>query len=248
MSPSPAASLLTADPSTLAGRCVLLAGATGAVGTALLDRLVALGARPAVAVRKSWQVQGIEARIGAAAGLVGVVPTGDGEAAAGFVKGAQDSLGAIEAFVSTAGSFRAAEIGRDRGGDDQELFDANFRGTHTLLRAVVGGMRRRRRGAIVLTGALAVGRAGPGIALYAATKAALHEYARVLAAEVGADGVGLALLAPGTIDTEANRRAMPDADRRAWIPVEVLVDALLGAAAGAAPVAAVDPCFTLAEA
>ena len=69
---------------------------------------------------------------------------------------------------------------------------------------------------------------------FQASKAALHAYAEVLAAEVADHGVAVAVVAPAVLDTEANRSAMPDADRSSWTPVEHVVDALLDAAAGGA--------------
>lgn len=225
--------LLTSDPAVLRGRTVMISGATGAVGRALVARLVELGAKPAIAVRKSWQVERMQQLVGGAEALVGAVGPHDGEAAAGFVKGATDSLGPIEAFVSTAGAFRMAEVGRDKTGDDLALLEANFVAVHNLVRAVVSPMKRRRSGTLTFVGAATVGTPVPGMALYAAAKAALHEYARVLGRELAGHGIRVTVVAPGVLDTDANRAAMPDADRSDWTPVDRLVRALLGAAAGA---------------
>lgn len=218
----------------LSGRTVVVAGGTGAVGKALVQRLVELGAKPAVAVRKAWQVGPMRELLGDADGLVAVVAPGDGEAAAGFLKGARDSLGPVAAVLSAAGAFRMAEIGRDSAGDDTSLFEANFVATHTLVRAAVGGMRRAGSGVFAFTGADCVGTPIPGMGLYQATKAALHAYAEVLAAEVAPHGLAVAVVAPGVLDTEANRQAMPDADAAGWTPVGHVVDALIDAASGGA--------------
>jgi len=223
----------------------MISGATGAVGRALVVRLLEIGAHLAIAARKPWQVERLQIECPGADTLVGLVGSRDGEAAAGFVKGATDSLGPIEAFISTAGTFRMAEIGRDHAGDDVALLDANFLAAHTLVRAVVGPMKRRKSGSLVFTGARTVGSAAPGLALYSASKAALHEYARCLAAEVAGAGVRVAVVAPGVIDTEANRAAMPDVDPAVWTPVDTVVTALVGAAAGGAPIGAADPVFSV---
>lgn len=245
--PTSADVLTTRDPALLRGRTVMLSGATGAVGRALVTRLREVGAKLAIAVRKSREVDRLQAELADADVLVGLVEPRDGEAAAGFVKGASDSLGPIDAFVSTAGAFRSAEIGRDKAGDDLMLLEANFLAVHNLVRAVVSPMKRRNTGSLVFTGADAVGSPAPGMALYAASKAALHEYAHALAAELRGTGVRVAVVAPGVVDTEANRDAMPDADRSTWVPVPRLCDALLGAAVGDLPAeAGADPVFRLA--
>jgi NAD(P)-dependent dehydrogenase (short-subunit alcohol dehydrogenase family) len=218
----------------LSGRTVVVAGGTGAVGKALVQRLVELGAKPAIAVRKAWQVASMRELLGDADGLAAVVAPGDGEAAAGFLKGARDSLGPVAAVLSAAGAFRMAEIGKDRAGDDTSLFEANFVATHTLVRAAVGGMRRSGSGVLAFVGADCVGTPIPGMGLYQASKAALHAYAEVLAAEVAQHGLAVAVVAPGVLDTEANREAMPDADRSGWTPIDQVVDALIEAASGGA--------------
>jgi NAD(P)-dependent dehydrogenase (short-subunit alcohol dehydrogenase family) len=84
----------------LAGRTVLLQGATGTVGSAVLRRLCDQGANVAVAVRKDWQVRRLKAALPPAS-AVGLVPSGDAEAAAGLVKGVEDWLGPIDALIAT---------------------------------------------------------------------------------------------------------------------------------------------------
>ncbi|MBK8980543.1 MAG: SDR family oxidoreductase [Planctomycetes bacterium] len=229
------------DPAALRDRCILLAGATGAVGGAVLERLRDAGARIAAAVRKPRQVADLRERLGAAPHLVAVVDSDDTEAAAGFVKGVEDALGPVDALISTAGAFAFARVGDDPAGLDRQLFDANFAATHTLVRAVVRPMLRRQTGSLVFTGARAVGQAGPGMALYAATKAALHEYARVLQAEVGSAGLAVRVITPGLIDTPANRRAMPGADPAGFEPLDGVVDALLAASLARSPASPDDP-------
>src|SRR5262245_29126279 len=121
----------------LAGRVTLLAGSTGAVGGALAAHLLANGGRVGLAVRKPWQVQSVREAFGANGALVGCVPTGDSEAAAGFVKGVNDALGPIEACVAATGAFAAATIGKDPAGQLAELLDANLYSATGLARAVL---------------------------------------------------------------------------------------------------------------
>ena len=221
---------------TLAGRTLLVSGATGAVGGELLRASLAAGASVGIAVRRQWQVQQLTKALPRATTLVGLVPTHDGEAAAGFVKGVEDSLGPIEALVSAAGGFLAAPAGDDRTGDAAQLFDANLFTAMTLVRAVLQPMRARGRGSVVLTGArVATGEPPPGMSLYYASKAALHAWARALANELEPSGLRVAVVAPGTIDTEANRAAMPAADRSTWLAPAAVAAALLEAMAGRLP-------------
>lgn len=225
---------MTVGASALTDRVVLLAGATGAVGAELLQELLARGARVGVLVRKPWQVRELVARLPAGRTLVGVVGATDSEAAAGMVKGVEDSLGPILALVSTAGAFHAAPFAAEPVGLLGSLLEANLIANATIARAVVPPMQRRRTGALVFTGAAAAETASAGMASYVASKAALHMWARSLAAELAPAGLHVTVVAPSTLDTPANRAASPEADRSRWLPVPRLVAALLAAITGTA--------------
>jgi NAD(P)-dependent dehydrogenase (short-subunit alcohol dehydrogenase family) len=219
----------------VAGRVVLLVGATGALGGVVARRLLDGGARIGVAVRKGWQVDQARAAFGPDRVLVGCVPSGDSEAAAGFAKGVNDALGAIDALIATNGAFRCATIGKDRADEFGDLFDANVLGGTTLARAVLAGMRRRQRGRLVFVGSAAVGSGGGGMTNYLATKAALHEWVRALDDELSGSGVRAFAVLPGIIDTEANRAALPTADRRGWHALDEVAALLLQCALGEPP-------------
>jgi NAD(P)-dependent dehydrogenase (short-subunit alcohol dehydrogenase family) len=219
-------------------RVTLLAGATGAVGGALARHLVQAGGRVGIAVRKPWQVEPVRGEFAGKGVLVGCVPTGDSEAAAGFVKGVADALGPIDAYVAATGSFAACRIGKDPAVQLQDLLDANLHAATGLARAALAPMRRRRAGRLVFVGAAAVGTAhAGGMANYLASKAALHEWVRALHCELAAEAAALraAAILPGVIDTAANREAMPDADRSRWHPVAEVVGALAICAFGEPP-------------
>ncbi|MCA8973825.1 MAG: SDR family oxidoreductase [Planctomycetes bacterium] len=211
---------------------VLLSGATGALGSAFARHALACGARLAATVRREWQVEQVRAALGSERVLVGVVEAQDGEAAAGFVKGANDALGPITALVCTAGLFGTHQVGSDPAGELLRLVQANLLAGANLARAVLPGMRRRRRGTLTFVGSSAVGRDLPLSANYLASKAALHEFVRALALSLDGSGVRAAAILPDTFDTEANREAMPAADRTGWVSIEQGVLALADHAFG----------------
>ena len=77
-------------------------------------------------------------------------------------------------------------------------------------------------GSVVMVGALAAETGGDGMAAYAVAKSAVHALTRVLAAENRDRGVRFNAVLPGTIDTPANRKAMPEADHSAWTSPEAI--------------------------
>src|SRR6202035_4502701 len=84
------------------------------------------------------------------------------------------------------------------------------------------GMVARKRGSIVVIGSRAVERPWTSVSAsaYGTTKTAVVALAQTVAAEVLADGVRVNAILPSTLDTAANRRAMPDVDPSRWVTTE----------------------------
>jgi NADP-dependent 3-hydroxy acid dehydrogenase YdfG len=180
---------------------VLIAGATGRIGTAFAQRVLARGGRVAAVVRRPWQVEALQRALGRERTLVGVVATGDAEAAAGFVKGAQDALGAIDVFAGLAGSWETRLAAREPG-DPTDQLAANLIANATLARAVLPAMRRRRRGVLDFAGA-ADAELARGSAAFAAGKGALHAYTLALARDLEGSGVAVRTLLLTAADVAA---------------------------------------------
>jgi NAD(P)-dependent dehydrogenase (short-subunit alcohol dehydrogenase family) len=69
---------------------------------------------------------------------------------------------------------------------------------------------------------------------YTVSKAGVNALTQALAHEVRARGVTVNAVLPSTMDTEANRRAMPDADRSGWVTPDSVARAILFLASDAA--------------
>jgi NAD(P)-dependent dehydrogenase (short-subunit alcohol dehydrogenase family) len=80
-------------------------------------------------------------------------------------------------------------------------------------------MVEAKQGSIVVVGSRAVERpwTSAGAAAYAAAKAAVVTMAETVATEVLEHGVRVNAILPSTMDTAANRAAMPDADPSRWV-------------------------------
>jgi len=66
-----------------------------------------------------------------------------------------------------------------------------------------------------------------GFIAYTVAKAGVIALTQALAQEVRGRGVTVNAVLPSTMDTEANRRAMPGADRRSWVTPEAVAHAIL---------------------
>lgn len=131
-----------------------------------------------------------------------------------------DAQGPIAASVHLVGGFAMAPF-RDTTLDTfQGQLDTNLRTCFLCCRAAA---RRMERGAIVNVAARpgVEPRRGAGMSAYAVSKAGVVALTELLAEEL-AGQVRVNAVAPGTIDTPANRAAMPDADRSRWVSPEAL--------------------------
>jgi NAD(P)-dependent dehydrogenase (short-subunit alcohol dehydrogenase family) len=156
--------------------------------------------------------------------------TGDAQALTLALARAEEELGPIAGAVLTAGTWRGGHhfIEPEAAVDYRAVMDANLESASVALRAVLPGMVARRHGSIVLIGSRAAVRpfAAAGDAAYAAAKAALVALGQAISAEVLAVGVRVNVLLPSTIDTEANRQAMPEADHARWVTTDSLGDVI----------------------
>ena len=207
---------------------ILVTGGNGALGGAVVARLAADGAQ-VVALERSksgeLQLERVKPNL-----LRLNVNTADAAAVAGGVAKAEAELGPLTGAVLTAGAWRGGHKFHEAAAaaDYRTVMDANLESAQVVLRAVLPGLVQRKTGSVVLVGSRSGVRPydAPGDAAYAAAKAALTALAQAIAAEVLADGVRVNLVLPSTIDTEANRQAMPDADRSRWVTTDSLGDVI----------------------
>ncbi|MGH7272015.1 MAG: SDR family NAD(P)-dependent oxidoreductase [Polyangiaceae bacterium] len=141
----------------------------------------------------------------------------------------REAMPRIEREVGQAPSRAALIAGAWRGGRalHEETTDetwttmmtANLETVHRTLRAVLPPMVARKRGSIVVVGSRAAERpaTGSGSAAYAASKAAVVALSQAVAAEVLDHGVRVNAVLPSTMDTPANRAAMPKVDPGHWV-------------------------------
>jgi NAD(P)-dependent dehydrogenase (short-subunit alcohol dehydrogenase family) len=207
---------------------VLVTGANGALGSAIVERCATDGAR-VVALERSKNGEVKLER--ASANVVRLhANTGDAAALAGAIARAEAEVGSVTGAVLTAGAWRGGHKFHEAeaAADYRTVMEANLEATNVALRAILPGLVARRRGSIVLIGSRSGARpyAAPGSAAYAAAKAALAALAQAIAAEVLEAGVRVNSVLPSTIDTEANRKAMPDADRSRWVSTDSLADVI----------------------
>jgi len=189
------------------------------------DHFVDAGARLAIPWVVEPEVPMLKQRLGNrfsdANVLLKRVDVGDEAQIASFVNDVTTKFGKVDILVNLVGGFWGGKsIAETSQAEWQAMFDMNVKPTFLCCRAVVPAMKKNSYGRIVSvssrTGLLGAG----DFAAYAVAKGAIATFTVSLAEEVLPDNVLVNAIAPSTIDTEANRAAMPKAKHENWVKPE----------------------------
>jgi NAD(P)-dependent dehydrogenase (short-subunit alcohol dehydrogenase family) len=184
-------------------RLALVTGATGGIGRALCEALVAAGRRVIATGRDEARLRELSDAHGA---CIVTLPCDLGErgAWARLLRQVETQVGALDELVSNAGIVRYAPIGSVREEDLRAQLELDFVVPYLIAQDVGSAMRKRGHGAIVHITSTLGERPAPDTSAYAAAKAALINATKALALEL-APLVRVNALSPGIVDTEMVR-------------------------------------------
>lgn len=217
-------------PQDFKDQTVLIAGGTGGLGRAVSLAFLGQLARVFVTYRVESEFAALKKAAGASStSLEGYQVDVTNEAAVGQLveKLALDN-GRIDVLVNTVGAYAA---GKPLWETEPRVFDQmlalNLRTGYLLSRAIIPIMLKQGSGAIVNTAARAAFDHAAAASAYAASKAAAVAMMDSLAADLKGTGVRVNSVLPSIINTEANRRAMPQADFSKWPKPEDIARVIL---------------------
>ncbi len=124
------------------------------------------------------------------------------------VQAAEDRFGAIDVLVNNAGYGYQASVEEGEDAEIRAQFDANVFGLFAMIRAVLPGMRARRRGHILNISSVAGFVGFPGSGYYAASKHAVEGLSDALAREVAPLGIKVTCIEPGPFRTDWAGRSL----------------------------------------
>ena len=99
----------------------------------------------------------------------------------------------------------------------EQMRDLNLTAAFYVLRAAIPHLRKSPRGRIIVVGSLTAAEPHASLAAYVTFKSALTTLVRTVALENKDAGLTANVILPGTMDTLANRKAMPNADFHKWL-------------------------------
>ena len=204
------------------GREAIVTGGTGALGRAVVGRLVAAGATVHVPVYVAEELQRFPYRNHDAVRLHEGLDLGT-EADVAKLYGATSTL---YASVHVAGGFAMGPIADTDLGVWDHLVRMNATTCFLCCREAVRTMSGRE-GRIVNVSARPALVPTAQMSAYAASKAAVSALTQSLSEELADSSIWVNAIVPSIIDTEANRAAMPDADHAAWPTPEQIAETIV---------------------
>jgi NADP-dependent 3-hydroxy acid dehydrogenase YdfG len=175
----------------LAGRVVVVTGASSGIGAAVAREVAGAGARVVIGARRADRLDGVAAAIRAAGGEADAVVTDmrDPAQVERLIDGAVARHGRLDALVNNAAIGHVRTVAEGRTEEWQAVFETNVLGPLVACRAALRHMLPRGAGDVVSMTSAAAHEAWPYLAAYSASKAALHTLSRALRAEVAPLGI-----------------------------------------------------------
>jgi NAD(P)-dependent dehydrogenase (short-subunit alcohol dehydrogenase family) len=201
----------------LRGVRAAITGGTSGLGLALMDELLARGARVAFVAREPARVAAVAAERRGVVGLVGDVGRKDNiYPLATQITGLLGGLDVLVNNASSLGPTPLALLGDTECEDFEATLAVNVLGPFRLTKALLGALAASAReygGALVLN-VSSDAAAEPYVrwGAYGSSKAAQRQMSRVWNAELVSERIRVLTLDPGDMDTPLHRLALPDTD------------------------------------
>ena len=217
----------------------LVTGGTGGLGRAVTARFLADGFKVAVPYRSEPEWSALSSahqdsvRSGALYGFVADV-TDESSMAEATAKAAA-AMGGVRVLAHIAGGYRGGvDVEAVEASDVRSMIDLNLVSAFWAAKHVIPHAKKAGSGRLLFVSSRGAIQYYPGAAAYAAAKIGLHGLVGTLAKELIADGVTANAVLPSTIDTAANRAAMPKGKFEDWVRPEQIAALLAFLASDAA--------------
>jgi NAD(P)-dependent dehydrogenase (short-subunit alcohol dehydrogenase family) len=211
-------------------KIVLVAGGTGGLGQAVSLAFLDQGCKVAVTYQRKEQWDALDGAAGVnkqrlEGHLIDVTRESE---VTGLVENLVGKHGRLDALVNTVGGYAGGvKLWELEASVLDQMLALNLKSGFLLSRAAVPQMLRQGGGSIVNVASRAAFDHAAGGAAYAASKAAAVALMDSLAADLKGTGVRVNSLLPSIIDTDANRKAMPEADSAKWPKPEDIARVIL---------------------
>jgi NAD(P)-dependent dehydrogenase (short-subunit alcohol dehydrogenase family) len=210
-------------------RVVIVTGGSGALGQAITHRFLAEGDTvcvPWIVASEREHLEGSVPKETRPRLLLERCDILDERAVGRLAGGLAERFGRLDVLVSAVGGFAMGELVQT----DRALWDRmltlNLTSAYVAAWAALPHMLTAGSGRIVAVASRAVVPPAGGFIAYTVAKAGVIAFVQALAAETRGRGVTVNAVLPSTMDTPANRAAMPQVDPKTWVPVDAVAGAI----------------------
>jgi len=184
----------------LSGKCALITGASGGIGSAVARALHGQGATVAVSGTRKDALDSLVQELGDRA-YATPCDLSDPDTVGALIGDAEGVMDSVDIVVNNAGITRDNIAVRLKDEDWQQVIDVNLTAAFRISRGALRGMMRRRWGRIINVASVVGVSGNAGQANYAASKAGLIGLSKSLAQEVASRSITVNCVAPGFIET-----------------------------------------------
>lgn len=204
-------------------RIVLITGSTGGLGPAVVEKFLKADITVIASYTSEKKFQHLVDQIGGKINLIGVKTdlTNEGEVKNLFNEAIKK--GRLDAMCHIAGGFwMGGDISETSLDNWNKMMNLNLLTTFLCTREAFGIMKNQQQGHIITVSAQTALELPAGKGSYAISKAGVLALTELLAKEGKKYNIKANTILPSTIDTEANRQSMPNADFDKWVtPQEI---------------------------
>lgn len=193
----------------IAGKVVVITGASSGLGEAAARLLSANGAKVALGARRAERIATLAKELGAGAIGVPTDVTKFAEVKA-LVASAVEKFGRIDVIVNNAGLMPQSPLERLKIDDWDRMIDVNIKGVLYGIAAALPHMKAQKSGHIVNVSSVAGHKVRPGSAVYSATKHAVRVITEGLRQEVKPYNIRTTVISPGAVESELPRSVTED--------------------------------------
>jgi short-subunit dehydrogenase len=206
-------------------KTVIITGASGGLGTAVTKNFLSKGYNVIATIRKEEDRKELPQNENL---KIEVIDLTNEEETEKFIKKIIDQRQTIDGALLLVGGFAMGDIAATKSGDIKKQIILNFDTAYHVTRPLFQHMMEQNNGKIVFVGSRPAlqAAAGKNLIAYGLSKSLLFKLAEYLNAEAKGKNVTVSVIAPSTIDTEPNRKSMPDADFDKWVKPEALAEVL----------------------
>ena len=198
------------NPVIFTGQSVVITGAAGGIGTALVQRFLARGARVFAADRQSDALDRLRDKVGAPGNLLTATLDVSGEAGCqGFADRVRDEWGVVDVLVNAAGYFPLTPFEELTYAKWREILAINLDGPFLVTSNLLPLLKASRAGRIVNISSASIFVGTPEQCPYVTAKAGLIGFTRCLANVVGPHGITVNAVTPGLTVTDPIKKLFP---------------------------------------